>query len=73
MKTRRYKFKRGLAEIWVTEQGVTKRQVKAKRDRDNRETINALVNAGAFGAAWLVSEWRRVGGIHRPGDVYPSQ
>ena len=55
MKTRKFKRKGGMRSSWVTIQGTTKQEEKARRNRAANQTIRQLASMGAIGAKMLLS------------------
>ena len=54
MKTRKFKVKGGMRSPWVTIQGTTKQEEKARRNRAANQTIRQLASMGAIGAKMLL-------------------
>ena len=55
MKTRKFKVKGGMRSPWVTIQGTTRREVRAKQNREGNQAVKQLIWAGAIGAKILLS------------------
>lgn len=55
MKTRKFRLKGVTGRPWVTIQGTTKREVQAKRDRENREALRSIVAVGSIGLKLLLT------------------
>ena len=55
MKTRKFRLKGVTGRPWVTIQGTTKREVQAKRDRENREALRSIAAVGSIGLKLLLT------------------
>ena len=55
MKTRIFRLKGVTGRPWVTIQGTTKREVQAKRDRENREALRSIAAVGSIGLKLLLT------------------
>ncbi|WP_294489791.1 BREX system Lon protease-like protein BrxL [uncultured Ruminococcus sp.] len=55
MKTRKFRLKGVTGRPWVTIQGTTKREVQAKRDRENREALRSMAAVGSIGSKLLLT------------------
>lgn len=55
MKTKKFKVKGGMRSPWVTIQGTTRREVRAKQNREGNQAVKQLIWAGAIGAKILLS------------------
>lgn len=55
MKTRKFRIKGGMRSPWVTIQGKTRREVRAKQNREGNQAVRQLIWAGAIGAKILLS------------------
>ena len=55
MKTRKFKVKGGMRSPWVTIQGTTRREVRAKQNREGNQAVKQLIWAGAICAKILLS------------------